>query len=102
MILDIKLGIIFGFFILANLQGLVALGAFVTVSLRLLLAPGIACWLWHASFGATRSFLPLLRLTGTVATAAGLVSGALANVLMAFARGRVLQQPAGSACAVRT
>jgi hypothetical protein len=92
MILDIALGIVLGFVILANLRGLVALGAFIAVSLLLLLALGTACWLLYAAFDATRSFLPLLRLSGTAAAVADLVGGVLANVLLAFVCGQVLQQ----------
>ena len=92
MILDIALGIVLCFVILANLLGLVALGAFIVVSLLLLLALGTACWLLYAAFDATRSLLPLLRLSGTAAAVAGLVVGVLANVLLAFACGQVLQQ----------
>lgn len=92
MILEIALGIVLGFIILANLRGLVALGAFVAVALLLLLALGTACWLLYAAFDATRSILPHLRLSGTAAEVAGGVGGVLMNVLLAFACGQVLQE----------
>lgn len=92
MILDVALGIVLGFIILANLRGLVALGAFVAVSLLLLLALGTACWLLYAAFDATRSILPHLRLSGTATAVAGVVGGVLMNVLLAFACGQVLQE----------
>jgi len=92
MILDIALGIVLGFIILANLRGLVALAAFVAVALLLLLALGATCWLLYAAFDASRSILPLLRLSGTASEVAGVVGGVLANVLLAFACGQVLQE----------
>lgn len=88
MILDIAFGIVLGFIILVNLRGLIALAAFVAVALLLLLAIGAGCWLLYAAFDA----LPLLRLTGTASEVAGVVGGILANVLLAFACGQVLQE----------
>ena len=91
MIVDIALGIVLGFVILANLRGLIALGAFAAFCLLLLSALGATGWLLYAAFDAARSFLPLVRLTGSAAAVAGLFGGVFANLLMAFACGQVLQ-----------
>ena len=91
MILDIALGIVLGFVILANLRGLIALGAFAALCLLLLLALGATGWLLYAAFDAARGLLPLLRLTGSAAAVASLLGGIFASVLMACACGQVLQ-----------
>ena len=90
MILEIALGIVLGFVILANLRGLIALSAVVAMFALLVLLLGGACWVLYTAFDATRSFLPLLR--GEAGAIAALVGGVLANVLFVFAAGQVLQQ----------
>lgn len=92
MILEIALGIVLGFVILANLRGLIALSAVVAMFALLVLLLGGTCWLLYTAFDATRSFLPLLRLRGEAGAIAALVGGVLANVLFVFAAGQVLQQ----------
>lgn len=92
MIVEIALGIVLGFVILANLRGLFALGILVLGFAVLLLLLGVAGWLLYTAFDALRGVAPLFRFRGGAATVASLVGGVLASVLFAFAVGQILQQ----------
>jgi hypothetical protein len=92
MILEVALGVALGLLIYANIRGLIAMSLLAVLFVLLLFFLGVATWILYTAFDATRSFLPLLRLSGQAAEISGLIFGVLANILFALVCGQVLGQ----------
>ena len=92
MILEIALGVALGLLIYANLRGLIAMGLLAALFALLLVLLGVAAWVLYSALEATKSFLPLLRLSGQPAAIFGFIFSVLVNILFALACGQVLEQ----------
>lgn len=91
MIIEIALGVALGLFIFANLRGLLALGVLVALFVSLVVLAGSVMWALYAGLQAVKSLPPLVEPGSTTSFALGIAVGLLANVLIAFAIGTVLQ-----------
>lgn len=92
MILEVALGLALGLLIYANIRGFIAMGLLAILFVLLIVFLGFAAWGLYAAFDATRTLLPLLRLTGQAAEISGLIFGVMANVLFAVICGQILHQ----------
>lgn len=92
MILEIALGIVLGFLILANLRSVVAMTAFAAMCLVILAALGAIGWLLFVTAGAA---LETAQAVPPLPAVAVLIFSVLMNLLFAFAVGEVIQTRSG-------
>lgn len=91
MIFEVALGVTLGLLIYANLRGLLELGLVAVLFVLVLVLLGLTTWSLYEAFIATRNVLISLRLQGEGAEIFSWIFGVLANLLLAFSCGQVLQ-----------